>query len=122
VRKNMEPCRESILSPQIAKLVQDMLRNPQNYQVESKKVLKLAVWTSDFDSARYRILCGKVKEVVLKHKDVHNVKEVAIIPLTPTVILYEEEWNFDVDSGELYLLYVFTFEHGWRVAKVKKSG
>jgi hypothetical protein len=113
-------CRESILSPQIAKLVQDVLQNPQKYDFESKKVLKLAVWTSDFDSARYRVLCGKVKEVVLKHKDVYNVKEVAIIPLTtPVIVHYEERWDFDADSGELHLLYVFTFEHGWRVAKIK---
>ena len=102
---------------ELAKIVQEVLQNPQKYQSEAKILLKLSIWyrqgSAYIDEANYTIVFGEVDEVTLREWDAGypyaKGRDVVLIPKSvPTVVIYEEVWDFGEDRGRSVTVYVFT--------------
>ena len=108
----------------MAELVKEILRNPKKYGEEAKLLLRLELWRSwdgDYvDEAKYDVIWGEVKEVVLREwVDRHPYRggrEVVLIPLkVPTVILYREVEDYEDYVEQHEVVYVFTGEQWVKV-------
>jgi hypothetical protein len=102
---------------ELAKLVQEVLQNPQNYPTEAKLLLRLSVWRRQgeayIDDAYYDIVFGDAESIIVKEWDAGypyaKGKDVVLIPKSvPTIVVYEKVWDFETDRGRSITVYIFT--------------